>query len=388
MKRANQLILTWSTAVIVCALWSSPAAAMTVYEEGDRSVQVGAGIQVQYHLVEPEEGEETDEVIFRRLRPDLRARLGERWDGRVQLELGKASGDNEVKVMDAWMRYKRGGLSVTVGSKKPPFSREFLTSSYQQQLVERTFVGDPNYGTPDRAIGIRLDGKTSGKRVAWAAMVASAGIDPDAGKVDFENPANTEGDFNQGWLGAARLDLHPLGEVAYSQGDLERGPFRFSLSLAGFAWSNDDDNNTYTDAAGRTTSSGKMDVDTADGVELSGAVRGGGFSLDVEYQLIRADSIDSGFSGGLFAGGTAELDKLAVEGGFMVMPGRMEVVGGYQSIDADTYQDAWSRSAVGLNWFWNQHRTKLQLTYRRGENLKGVSGNDADEAFLQLQLVF
>jgi len=372
----------------LCAGWGLPALAMTVYEEGDKSVQVGAGIQVQYHMVEPEEGETTDEVFLRRLRPDFRAKLNKSWDGRVQLELGKASDTNEVKVMDAWMRYKTGRVSVTIGSKKPPFSREFLTSSYRQQLVERTFVGDANYGTPDRALGIRVDGTTPGKRLAWAAMFASAGIDPDAGKIDFENPANREGDFNEGWLGAARLDVNLVGEVDYSQGDLERGPFRASVSVAGFAWTNDDDNNTYTDGAGVTTSDRKADLDSADGLELSGAIRGGGFSLDVEYQLISADTLDAGFTGGLFADGTTELDKLAVEGGFMVLPNRLEVVGGYQSLDADNYQSAWNRSALGLSLFWNQHKTKLQLTYRLGENLNGIEGKDADEAFLQLQFVF
>ena len=49
-------------------------------------------------------------------------------------------------------------MDITVGNTNFCFSRELLTSSKNQQLVERTFVGDHNYGTPDRQAGIHLQG--------------------------------------------------------------------------------------------------------------------------------------------------------------------------------------------------------------------------------------
>ncbi|MFN2366129.1 MAG: hypothetical protein ABR523_06670 [Desulfurivibrionaceae bacterium] len=42
----------------------------------------------------------------------------------------------------------------------------------------------------------------------------------------------------------------------------------------------------------------------------------------------------------------------------------------------------------GVNWFVNKHDIEVQLTYRMGENLKGVIDNDEDELFVQTQYVF
>jgi len=43
---------------------------------------------------------------------------------------------------------------------------------------------------------------------------------------------------------------------------------------------------------------------------------------------------------------------------------------------------------VGLNWFFNKHKAKVQLTYRMGENVDGVDGADTDTTYLQTQFVF
>jgi hypothetical protein len=302
--------------------------------------------------------------------------------------MGKASNDNEVKLLDAWMRHKSKAMNVTIGSRKAPFSREFLASAWTQQLVERSFVGSPNYGTPDRALGVFLDGRSSGKTFAWAVMAGSQAVDPDARRLDFENPINAESDFNDGWMAAARLELHPLGVVKYDQGDLQRGPFLYTVGVAAYTWSNDDDNNTYTGADGRTTSNSRVDMDTAQGAEISLGVRGGGVSFDAEYQRIDADTIDPTFTGGLYRDGTTSLDKLGLEAGIMLMTDRFEIVAGHQSLDADNYADAWTRTELGFNLFWGGHKAKLQLTYRLGESLNGIEGADADEAFLQFQFLF
>ena len=66
----------------------------------------------------------------------------------------------------------------------------------------------------------------------------------------------------------------------------------------------------------------------------------------------------------------------------------IEIVAGYQTQDADGYATSWDRTSVGANWFINKHDTKVQLTYRKGENLNGVENKDEDEVFLQTQFVF
>ena len=81
-------------------------------------------------------------------------------------------------------------------------------------------------------------------------------------------------------------------------------------------------------------------------------------------------------------------DKFSVEGGYMVIPERLEVVAGYQSQDADGYAESWNRTSVGVNCFAKKHDVKLQVTYRFGENKDGKDGNDLDELFVQTQYVF
>lgn len=364
------------------------AAGVEVYRDGDRYVEVGGRIQLQYHAVDPDAGDSEDEVFFRRLRPYVEGSVTEGWTGKIQVDFGGASGSNEVSVKDAYLRYSgHDRITVTVGNQKPPFSREFLVSSKRQQLVERTFVGDHNYGAPDRFAGVRLDGESASGLFHWAGSFGAAAVDPDAFKLDFDSPANRNEDFNEGWLAAGRLELQPLGAFDDAQGDLDHGPLRLSLATAAFTWSNDGDNNTYT-ANGVATSASRADVDEATGWELSAGLRGGGLSLDAQVQRVEGDTVDPGFSGGLYRLGTTELEQVTLEGGYTVVPQRLELVAGWESQDADGYQDAWTRTSFGLNYFLNGHKLKGQLTYRLGENLDGIPGADADELFLQLQYVF
>ncbi len=372
--------------ILLLAVVDPTAAGIVVYQEGAKKIEVGGRLQLQYHTENPDEGSGEDDLFFRRLRPYILGSVTEDWDAKIQFDLGKASSGNEVAVKDAWMRYQADKMTVKIGNMKPYFSREFLTSSKRQQLVERTFSGDHNYGSPDRALGLGLEGKSNSKKMTWGAFVGQASIDPDAKKLDFDSPVNRDTDFNQGWLTSGRLDFHPAGELKKDQGDFG-GESKFTFGVAAFSWSNDGDNNSRT-AAGVSTDAKKADIDSVTGFELSAGFRGNGFSGDLELQSQTADTVDAAFSGGLYRNGTADLSKLSLEGGYMIRPERVEVAAGYESLDADTYQDKWNRTSVGVNCFWNKHKVKVQATYRIGENLDGVSGFDADEAFVQFQFVF
>ena len=379
-------ILTLALALMAVAIAVPASAGITVYEKDDKYVEIGARLQLQYHMTDPDGGDSEDELFFRRLRPYIEGSVTKNWEGKFQFDIGKAEDTNEVAVKDAYMRYTGvKNLKITIGNQKPPFSREFLTSSKRQQLVERTFVGDHNYGSPDRMLGLGLAGKNSSKKVTWGASFGSAAIDPDAKKLDFDSPANKNGDFNEGWLVAGRIDFHPLGELKMEQGDF-KGDTKFTISLAAFSWSNDDDNNSNT-SGGVTTSSSKPDVDSSTGFEISAGLRSNGLSVDAEYQLVDGETVDNSFTGGLFRDGDTELDILALEGGYM-FNNKFEIVAGYESLDADNYEDAWNRTSFGANYFWNKYKVKWQLTYRVGENLDGIAGADQDELFLQWQFVF
>ncbi|NIQ11727.1 MAG: hypothetical protein GWO23_19705, partial [Gammaproteobacteria bacterium] len=268
---------------------SGDAAGITVYKDGDKYVKMGGRIQLQYHS-EDEDGSETvDEVFFRRLRPYIEGSIHKDWKGKFQFDLGKATDGNEIAIKDAYMQYKGfDGFKITIGNANFPFSRELLTSSKKQQLVERTFVGDHNYGTPDRNAGIHLTGGFMDKKVTWGASIASASIDPSSSKLDFDTPVNRNSDFNEGRMFGGRVDFHPFGYLKMSQGDFKREEIKATVGVAAFNWETDEDN--LVNAA---------NVDSVTGFEVSGAFRGYGFSLDAEYNTFNSETVDSSFTGGL-----------------------------------------------------------------------------------------
>ena len=67
---------------------------------------------------------------------------------------------------------------------------------------------------------------------------------------------------------------------------------------------------------------------------------------------------------------------------------QLELVGGWESLDADNYQDTWTATEIGANYFWNKHKVKVQFVYRMGENRFGVPGADGDTIIMQWQFVF
>ncbi len=369
-------------------LASPVSAGIKVFEDGDKFVEIGARLQLQYMRSDPDGGVATDDWFFRRLRPYISGSVTKDWVGKFQFDLGKSSGDNEVAVKDVYMAYKGWkNRTLYIGNTKTVFSREFLTSSKRQQMIERSFVGDHNYGAPDRQLGIRLDGMNETKKIGWKVNIGSESVDPDAKKLDFDSPANRDSDFNDGTVIAARVDINPRGEMKLDQGDFHSEEGKFSVSLAAFDWANDDDNNTYT-SGGASTSSSKADVDSAKGYEISAGYRGKGFSIDGQYNLIDADTVDRGFTGGLYRNGTTAIDTFALEAGYMLADNPIELVLGAESLDADNYSDSWNRNSVGINYFMNKHKAKIQFTYRMSENLDGVRGADEVEAFVQFQFVF
>ena len=382
MKKAS-LTVVLSTALLL----PMSSLAGVVYKDGDKYMKLGGRIQLQYHKVEPDEGESTDDMFFRRLRPYIEGSLHPNWKGKFQWDMGKANGDNEVSIKDAYMQYKSGNMKVTIGNYLFPFSRETLTSSKYQQLVERTFVGDHNYGSPDRQAGVFVQSMTADKKLDWALGIADARIDPDDDKIDFDTAVNDQEDWNEGFIIGGRVSYHPFGHLKMKQGDFS-GEQKATISIAAFSWSNDKDNNTRTDGETDTSDGSKPDLDTVTGIEISGAYRGNGLSIDLQYNIFSAETTDSSVTSGVFEDGETELTNYSLEAGYMVMPAQLEIVVSYSSQDADNYESAWTRTEFGANWFVKKHHIKFQLTYRVNENAKGKEDSEEDEIFLQSQFVF
>jgi len=372
------MVLAVTAAMVVGASIPLVQAGGVTYRDGDKFITIGGRIQTQYHYEDPENGSSTDELFFRRLRPYIEGSLYPDWVGKIQWEMGGAKDDNELSIKDAYVKYSGfNNIQVSLGNVVFPFAREFVTSSKFQQFVEREFVGDSNYGTPEWNMGIHAKGSNTSKKVTWGAAFAEANIDPNNSRIDFDTPVNKKSDYNQGWIVGGRVDYHPFGNLKFSQGDFQREQ-KMTIGVAAYTWSNDDDNNVTPGA----------DVDSVTGFEISGAYRNIGISIDAEYNRFDAELKDDTVTAGLYEDGETTLENWMIKGGYMVMPSTLELVTGYSSQDADNYNDAWTRITFGVNWYIHKHDLKYQLTYRMNENKDGLDNNDEDELFLQAQFVF
>jgi len=377
--------------LLACGLAPFAVADVTVYNEGDKRVEVGGRVHLQYLHVDLDNQPSEDETFFRRLRVYVAGTVTKNWFGKIEADFGAALDADEVAVTDAYMRYtgfKADGMQLTIGNQKPPFSREFNTSSNKRQTVERPFTGDHNFGNPDRFIGFRFDGLAAARKLGYSVAAGQEHHDPDVRFIDFDTPTNTKEDWNEGSLLAATLTLFPWGPMQLEQCDFDAGRFKANFSVAAYTWNNDGDNNSYTDDSGNALNAERADLDSADGWELSADLRGHGLSVTGAVNRITGDTVDPAFSGGIYTAGTTDLDQLSLIGGYMVIKQRFEVVLGWQSQDADGYAEEWTRTQVGLNYFYNQHKVKAQLNYSIGENVFGQSGVDTDTTQLQLQYYF
>ena len=374
---SRRLSLLAMTTVLV------PAAAYSggyKISDGDKFLEVGARIQLQYKVDDPAVGKTTDDIFFRRLRIRVAGSMHKDWKGQVEWDMGKATGDNEVSVKETWMMYRGwDNLTLRIGNSSFPFSREFMTPYTKQQLVERTFVGDLNYGTPDKNAGFHLRGQNGDKKLTYRASASIGSVRADDTRLRFNTPVNDSTDHSDGYMLGGRIDYHPLGFVKFSQGDFS-GKTRFTLGAAAYSWNNDGDVTISAPVA-------SQEVDEITAFEVSGAFRSHGFSIDAQYNSFDSNLVDATHTGGLYRNGKTNLTNAAVEGGYM-FANKIELVAGYQTQDADNYATSWNRTSAGVNWFIKGNDIKVQLTYRVGENQNGVRNNDKDEIFLQTQFDF
>ena len=395
MFKRFTLILVAGCALAL-GLATSAVAGIKVYEDGDKFIEIGARIQLQYlsFSESPAEGdgESADSIFFRRLRPYIAGSVTKNWWGKVQFDFGKALDSNEVAVKDAYMQYI--GLKnhkIFIGNSKTVFSREYLASSKRQQTVERWFVGQHNFGSPDRMLGFRIDGNTDSKKFEYKFNIGGESFDPDNKRMDFDTPVNDAGDFNLGWVGAGRVTFYPKDPIKRDQGDFKRGSFNYALEAAAFIWTNNEEDLTYTDfdenGAQICNNESKCDLDSANGWGLSGGIRGHGLSVDLEYNQVFGEMIAKNVNSGMYVDGETTIKKWQLEGGYMLANLPIEFVYKRDSMDTDGYAKKWDANDIGINYFFNKHKAKAQFIYRMESNVNDADGDDRHQKEMQWQFV-
>jgi len=338
--------------------------------------------------------EEQDDSSFRirRSRVKFSGRAYKHFKYKIELALsstGTVDGSKAIELYDWWASWnKNPALSVQFGQWKVPWNRQRVVSSQNQQMIDRASSQDEF--TMDRQIGVMLHGKLFNKKFEYYAGAFNG------------NARNQSSNGNNEMLYIARASWNPFGAYGKGIGEVE-SDINFSekpiahLSAA----------ISYDGAADRERfSSTTIDLDppVGTGVTLKEVnktsvvaeygLKYRGFSTSAEaywrrFDDIRANNIDSIGSGVIIDRG------FFVQGGYFIMPKKLELAGRYSLVDFDDErdEDAVREVALGANWFINgTHDNKLQFNWIRQDNElpNSVSrSDDIDNTYrLQYQLAF
>jgi hypothetical protein len=373
------------------------------HDESDRWLDFGILVQAEYLYNSPSSGNgpATEQLFFRRLRPSILGGMGD-WQGIIELDFGAGQNGTSYSTTVRWVNFQYTGFyqaHATFGSFKPWFSRELLTLGPHLQTIERSPVGDTNYGNPDYMIGFAWDQMLPNRKLLYYASVGLEDHQQSVTQMQMRSPANAASGANQGVLVTGRLDYYLFGEmpydprplhtppqVAYNRGDFHTDAWRAIVSTGLYGWWNDNNSNPYT-VNGASTSTTNADLERAFGVEVSGGVRGFGLSADVEYQHIRGDLVVGNFTGGLYVNGRTNMDKFSVTGGYM-LPGDVEVVGAWAVVGATGFERPLTETKVGVNWYVMKYAVRFSATQSFINNNNGTPGYNVSVTRADAQFVW
>ena len=220
----------------------------------------------------------------------------------------------------------------------------------------------------------------SEKAVLWGGLGSEA-HKQDARNLRFESTVGASSELNSGWLATGRLDLQPTGPRRADKG------LHFEIGFAGYYWENDGSRNTLTEG-GVAVDPERPDLDTASGLELSGALDTAGFTLDFQRNVIRGQTVDRDFTGGVYLAGETRGAASTIQSGYWIHR-LVQLAAGATRFDTRSYLEPWKERILGINFdLQDKYHSKLQITGRWIDNRFGVPGQDYFEVRLQTQHIW
>lgn len=325
----------------------------TTIESRSARLDISNRAQIRYTEQMPEVGDDKGSFRVRRMKTKLEGWVYTK-DLTYELQMNWADSSNVLE--DAVVNYDftkgKKAFQLRAGQFKVPFGRQELTSSGNQQFVDRAAVS--NTFARGRDIGFQLWGTPLGGKIDWRVGAFNG------------NGRNQTSNDNDKLQYNARLTFQPFGDVKYSESDFESAD-RPLFAVAGQWESND--------RQGATTGN---DIDR----EIVGGdvvFKFKGFSLYGElFQAM--DDPETGID--------ADLSGFIAQAGYFIVRNKLEVAARLAELDPndDIDDNEQEERGLGLNYFWNRHAHKLQLDYRQIKN-KATDRED-DEIRLQYQVIF
>ncbi|NQT81264.1 MAG: hypothetical protein HQ555_12840 [Candidatus Aminicenantes bacterium] len=346
---------------------------------------IGGRLQTQYQYVDSSPS--TNRLLVRRARLSFQSQLTDWAFIKVQFEAGKQS----FTLKDAYLGFSPKGISIFIGQKHVPFSREALNSSKYLQMIERSRTSE---FAPFRQVGIGVHGFALDKKLEYSAGFYNGAVNSSSVSNLWNNrlskvklyhiDTGASGDNNQ-FLYAGRVDFHPFGYMKMQQSYLE--DLEHPLLSLGINFFTSDD----SPSGGHNPGVAELKSDFCYGGDA--AFKFKGFAGTFEY--IRRDIswwniIDEV--------NDAAQATLTLQGGFMLVPKTVELTARYEFVKFDKdeillgpnrqNQDKWL--TFGFNYFFEGHHTKIQLNYilKNEEMPAGIPEPDNNTVLVQFAYYF
>ena len=244
-----------------------------------------------------------------------------------------------------------------IGQYKVPFDREFLTSAFSLQLIDRSIVS--NTFSLQRDIGIEISGKLLQDQLAY-----SVGM--------FNGSGANQNNVNQKFMYVGRVVYSPFGPVPYSQGALDTPASpKLSIGVAGayLPGLKPGERKTLAGPLGNTN----IVPVKSDVYELTADLvfKYQNFSLEGSYDFRNIDPNKS------TPFGQEQAQGFYLQGGYFLIPKKFEVAARYAWVDPndpnqkdDNKQQEYTG---GLSYYMYGHQLKLQANYSffRNQNPTG-----------------
>jgi phosphate-selective porin OprO/OprP len=285
-------------------------------------------------------------------------------------------------------------LQFRFGQDKVPFGRQFITPSANNKFVDASTV--TNAFVPGYDTGININGKIAGGIFNYC-IGGYGGVGQNTFRSTSDNAF------------AARVTVNPLGEMSYSESDVENSKKPLLSIGANFfrdTLNGTESNNLYftkTTATspgwfflGRGLSPAARQISTAEAVDFNvggfdAAFKWLGFSAQGEYFIAQAD--------GQSSKNIARGQGYYLQAGYFVIPEYLEIAARYSYTDPnrDVANDHWVEATGGVSWYINKHNLKIQADYTNIHRQKLVASTnpgasakatDDQQARVQAQILF
>lgn len=322
-------------------------------------LSLGGRLQARYTFTDKELERDSSEWRVRRMKLFMSGHAYTK-DLTYKLQVNFADGGSSKILEDAWLNYKVLGMNefqIQAGQDKVQFARQEITSSGAQQFVDRSLATDTFKAGRDT--GLMLHGK-----IEKGLLVYNLGIYGGAGQSLMRDSKTGATNAN---AYAARLAVNPLGEMDYSEADLNHSE-KPLVSVGANYYHNTLKRDTGTGSSAKLEANnvnfaGKwlgasnfsagesVAIDTA-GLDVAFKWLGG--SAQAEYFLGQADGKDSDK--------TQRAHGFYAQAGYFLVPRHLEVAARYSYVDPDRDKGNDLKSEVqgAVSYYFNKHNLKVQ----------------------------